>query len=394
MFVDPMVQEACHQAGISFKDKLTNKQLQSIGSNLRQLYSTLYGKNYHAFYAWSPGSSHSKILLLVYPDFLRLVVTSCNMMDIDTALGDNHWYIHDLRKLSSRATSEPSSFEAGFLAHLQALGTPDVFLDSIRGMYDYSTVKVHLVTSVPGVCAGIKAEKHGLLRLRHVIQALDLKLPEKESDELRLEICAASIGNLSAKWLNGFNDCALGQETIGVAGEGCAVPDLRLIYPSVGDVKKAHNSAQDAASNIGCHIRPWDNAPDGIKNIFHHYESKDTGRLFHQKLILAYNPRNTNAPPYYIYVGSANLSQSAWGALEQDKKGNEATCNTKLVKLNNFECGVVVPGHLIEGLLEPGTESWQSGIVPYVQTGKRYNLPKDRPWNGTFYFHTNLLFSF
>jgi len=93
-------------------------------------------------------------------------------------------------------------------------------------------------------------------------------------------------------------------------------------------------------------------------------------------------------------VGSANLSQSAWGALEQDKKGNEATCNTKLVKLNNFECGVVVPGHLIEGLLEPGTESWQSGIVPYVQTGKRYNLPKDRPWNGTFYFHTNLLFSF
>jgi hypothetical protein len=296
MFADPMVQEACHQAGISFKDKLTNKQLQSIGSNLRQLYSTLYGKNYHAFYAWSPGSSHSKILL-VYPDFLRLVVTSCNMMDIDTALGDNHWYIHDLRKLSSRATSEPSSFEAGLLAHLQALGTPDVFLDSIRGMYDYSTVKVHLVTSVPGVCAGIKAEKHGLLRLRHVIQALDLKLPEKESGELRLEICAASIGNLSAKWLNGFNDCALGQETIGVAGEGCAVPDLRLIYPSVGDVKKAHDSAQDAASNIGCHIRPWDNAPDRIKNIFHHYESKDTGRLFHQKLILASIPETQTLRP-------------------------------------------------------------------------------------------------
>jgi len=93
-------------------------------------------------------------------------------------------------------------------------------------------------------------------------------------------------------------------------------------------------------------------------------------------------------------VGSANLSQSAWGALEQGKKGNEATCNTKLVKLSNFECGVVIPGHLIEGLLEPGTESWQSGVVPYVQTGKRYNLPKDRPWNGAFYFQINLLFSF
>ena len=181
MFVDPMVREACDQAGISFKDKLTNKQLQSISSNLRELYSQRHGKNYHAFYAWSPGSSHSKILLLVYPGFLRLIVTSCNMIDIDTVLGDNHWYIHDLPKRSSRAASEPSSFEADLLAHLQALGTPDIFLGSIRGMYDYSAVKVHLVTSVPGVCAGVKAEKHGLLRLRCVIQDLDLKLLETEN---------------------------------------------------------------------------------------------------------------------------------------------------------------------------------------------------------------------
>ncbi|KAE8440788.1 hypothetical protein EG329_006566 [Mollisiaceae sp. DMI_Dod_QoI] len=315
-----------------------------ISSNLRQLYSNRYGKNYHAFYAWSPGSSHSKILILVYPEFLRLVIISCNMMDIDTVLGDNHWYIHDLPKISARAEPEPSSFEVDLLAHLQALCAPDVFLDSIRGVYDYSTVKVHLVTSVPGVCA-------------------------------------ASIGNLSAKWLNGFNDCALGNASIGVAGKDCAVPDLRLFYPSVGDVKKAHESTQDAASNIGCHTRPWDSVPNDIKNIFHHYESKDTGRLFHQKLILAYNPSDTNALPYYVYVGSANLSQSAWRALEQDKKANETTCNMKLIKMSNFECGVAIPGYLVEGLLEQGTESWQSGMVPYVQTAKRYDLPKDRPWN-------------
>ncbi|TVY86325.1 Tyrosyl-DNA phosphodiesterase, partial [Lachnellula willkommii] len=379
---DPMVKEACSEAGIPFKDSLSKRQLQSITSNLRNLYSQKYGKNYHAFYAWSSASSHSKILVLVYPGFLRIVITSCNMMNIDTMLGDNHWYIHDLPKLSSPATSEPSTFEAGLLAHLKALSTPDVFLDSIRGMYDYAAVKVHLVTSVPGVCAGVKAEAYGLLRLRRVIQDLDLKMPEKESGELRLEVCAASVGNLSAKWLNAFNDCALGKETIEVASEDCAVPDLKLFYPSIGDVKKAHESSQDAASNIGCHTRPWDKALDGIKNIFHHYDSKDTGRLFHQKLILAYNPRDTNAPPYYVYVGSANFSQSAWGALENDKKANTPpTCNIKLVKLINFECGVVIPGSLIESLLEPGTKNWQSGIVPYVQKGKRYDLPKDRPWN-------------
>ncbi|TVY67547.1 Tyrosyl-DNA phosphodiesterase [Lachnellula suecica] len=414
---DSMLEDACKQADISVKDKVPKMQLQSISDALCMLYKAEYGTNYHAFYAWSPGSSHSKILLLVYPDFLRLVITSCNMMNIDTKLGDNHWYIHDLPKLPSRTTPAPSSFEEGLMEHMRALSTPDSFLRSIEvwepkswdmslshglseiiliwiltpgaahtdsfltGMYDYSRVKVHLVTSVSGVCSGLKAEKHGLLRLRRVVQSLDLGLPKKESHGMRLEICAASIGNLSAKWLNGFNDCALGRQKIREASESCAVPDLKLFYPSVGDVDKAHASAKKAASNIGCHTRPWNNAPNEIKSIFHHYESKDTGYLFHQKLIMAYNPQDTEATPYYIYVGSANLSASAWGTLEHDKKSNDATCNTKLTKVNNFECGVVIPGHLIEALLETGTESWQSGIVPYVQTAKKYDLTKDRPWN-------------
>lgn len=143
-----------------------------------------------------------------------------------------------------------------------------------------------------------------------------------------------------------------------MAAEGCSVPPvLKIFYPSVSDVKKAHQSAQDAASNIGCHTRPWDSTPQEIKRLFHHYESKDVGRLFHQKFILAYNPKDSEAPPYYVYIGSSNLSQSAWGALDKDnsKKSNEVTCKMKVVKLANFECGVIIPGRLIEGLLEPGT---------------------------------------
>jgi len=376
---------ACAEAGIPLKDKFSKNQLQVIKPILARMYREQYGQNYHAFYAFSPGSSHSKILVLIYPDFLRLVITSCNLMDIDTIGGDNHWYIHDLPKRPSRATPEPSSFEADFLEHLRALDTPVTFLNSIQGMYDYSQVKVHLVTSVPGVCAGSKAENHGLLRLRRIVRTLGLKLSKLEKPELRLEICAASIGKLSAQWLNDFNDCALGKPIVGVPEY--VVPVLKLFYPSVGDVKKADPDAKEAASNIGCHLRPWDSAPTEVKNIFHHYESKDTGRLFHQKLILVYNPQDSSAPPYYVYVGSANFSSAAWGQLDEDLKKNRATCNTKLIKTSNFECGVVVPGSLIEGLLETGTESWQTGIVPYVQTTERYDLSKDRAWNSMCLFH-------
>ncbi|KAH7346799.1 tyrosyl-DNA phosphodiesterase-domain-containing protein [Rhexocercosporidium sp. MPI-PUGE-AT-0058] len=385
--MDPMTPEACRQAGVSFigqsgkADKIAKKTMPIIEPKLRDMYSTRLGINYHAFYAWSSGSSHSKILVLVYPKFLRLVITSCNMMNIDTVLGDNHWYIHDLPKRTSRSTSKPSSFEADLLSHLVALGTPKAFIESVQGMYNYSTVKVYLSTSVPGVCSGVKAEKHGLLRLRRVVLGLDLQFAKKEAKQVRLEVCAASIGKLSAKWLNCFNDCALGKESITTDSEDRAVPDLKLFYPTVGDVRSADASSQEAASNMGCHIHPWADAPNAVKRIFHHYQSKDEGKLFHQKLILAYNPQDTDAAPYFVYIGSANFSQSAWGAIEKDKKENKATGDVKLVKLANFECGVVIPGDIVKSLLEQGTLNWRSGIVPYEQSAASYNLPRDKPWN-------------
>lgn len=380
--MDEVVGQAATQAGVAIGEKLSKKQLESIGPTLRQLCHEQFGKNYHAFYAWSSGSCHSKILALVYPNFLRVVITSCNMMDVDTELNDNHWYIHDLPKLPAR--KDPSSdFETGLLAHLQALGTPQEFVDSIQGQYDYSTVKVKLVTSVPGVHSGAKADNHGLLRLRKIVKDLAPDLAKaKANKELRLEVCAASIGQLNAKWLDGFFDCAIGRKHIEVPEADCAVPsELKVFYPTSEDVNDKNGEPQPGSANIGCHIRPWVSAPKAVQDLFHHYHSKEPGRIFHQKLIMAYNPEDTAGLPHYVYVGSANLSQSAWGALENDKRGNEATNGLKLVKTANYECGVVVPGGLLESLLEPGTKSWQDGIVPYVQTAEKYDLSCDKPWN-------------
>lgn len=378
----PAIQEACSLAGIRFQEKVSRKQLDSLRPVLQRLHNQKYGKNIRTFYAWGSGSCHSKVLLLVYPTFMRIVITSCNMMDADTELGDNHWYIHDIPKRSSFSTESPAGFEADLLAHMAALGTPEAFLESISGVYDYSTVKVHLITSVPGMCSGARAEQHGLLRLRQSIRKMDLNLPEKLSlGELQIEVCTASVGNLSAKWLNGFYACALGRDTLETYDEIRRVPNIKIFYPTMRDVRNADEAARDAASNIGCHMRPWEKAPQEVKRIFHHYQSKDRGTLFHQKLILAYNARDSTQLPYYLYIGSANLSQSAWGALEHDKKGNESTSDKKLAKLANFECGVLVPGHLIKDLLEEGTEKWQEGIVPHVQDAMPYDLPRDKPWN-------------
>ncbi|KAI1340298.1 tyrosyl-DNA phosphodiesterase-domain-containing protein [Xylariaceae sp. FL0016] len=380
--MDEMIDVANDQARGSFNGKISRKELDSMRPALRQLYSQKYGSNFHVFHAWSPGCAHSKMLMLVYSNFMRIVITSCNMLLMDTDLNDNHWYIHDVPKLPKRSNATPYGFETDLLCHAEALGVPAEFLDTVRGVYDYSSVKVHLVTSVPGTHSGAKAERHGLLRLRHLVKKLDVDLLEQEKNgELNLEVCTASVGRLTAKWLNGFYDCALGTEAIAAMNDGCAVPGIKLFYPTRKDVQDADESAKDAAMSIGCHIHPWKDAPDAIRWLFHHYESKDHGRLFHQKFLLAYNSCNSSQLPYYIYMGSANLSQSAWGALEIDKRGNEATCGTKLVKMTNFECGVLVPGNLINDLLEPGTSSWQDGIVAHNQDASQWDIHKDKPWN-------------
>jgi len=370
---------------------MTKKEFQTVEPVLQQLSISQYGVNYKPFYAWSPGSSHSKILVLVYPGFLRLVITSCNLMNIDTIGGDNHWYIHDLPKLALRARVAAASFEDDFFTHLEALNTPSTFLSSIKGLYDFSKVKVHLITSTPGVKAGSEASKHGLLRLRQTVQSLNLNLASKPPSKLKLEVCMASIGNLKSKWLNEFRSCALGTPSPAVADPDDPVPDINLFYPSISDVRdKASASAREGASNIGCHLLPWNDAPTAIKQIFHHYESKDLGCLFHQKFILAYDPTGTDAneeaKPYYLYIGSANFSQSAWGELKEDKRASAAATNhTKLEKMKNFECGVIIPGDLVGPLLEVGTESWQEGVVCYDQRAARYELKKDRAWNGEFF---------
>lgn len=47
----------------------------------------------------------------------------------------------------------------------------------------------------------------------------------------------------------------------------------------------------------------WGNAREEIQRIFRHYKSKDPGKLFHMKLMIALNAKDRDAMPYYIYVG-------------------------------------------------------------------------------------------
>lgn len=112
--MDPELRTAVARAQVTHKGKISGKSLDACKPILRSIYKQKYGQNYCAFYPYCGGSAHSKIMCLVYAEFMRIVITSSNFMNTDLVLGDNHYYIHDLRKLAKPSNNVPRGFEADF----------------------------------------------------------------------------------------------------------------------------------------------------------------------------------------------------------------------------------------------------------------------------------------
>lgn len=60
--------------------------------------------------------------------------------------------------------------------------------------------------------------------------------------------------------------------------------------------------------------------------------------LSHNKLLFARGRRSEGKPFAWVYVGSANISESAWGGQKVLKSGSMGSLN-----IRNWECGVIMP---------------------------------------------------
>ncbi|KAJ7753929.1 tyrosyl-DNA phosphodiesterase-domain-containing protein [Mycena maculata] len=337
---------------------------------------TLDGENFKAIYPYVPGGCiHSKMMVLIYPDFLRLIITSANLIQSDVLFADNMWYIEDFPRLSSEAAEkyEETKFEATLIDHLEALGCPETFLEMYLNVaaFDFSAVKVHLVTSKRGSSSKEDAAENGQLALRRIVR--DKILQDYTDDtlpQMEFEVCVGSVGKLEVEGVvkSLLESCA-GNRQKSIEG----LPALKMIFPTL----------DDGAGNIGSHI-VWKslarNSAEYLKRIFYHYKSKDEGSLFHTKCILALRAGQPAALPLYIYLGSHNFSSGAWGKVVPEKCPAAAKKYgpVRLENVANFECGVVVKGEDIVGMLE--TTDWED-VVPYVRPSEanRYK-EEERPF--------------
>ena len=177
---------------------------------------------------------------------------------------------------------------------------------------------------------------------------------------------------------------------------------VRVHFPSARTVRRSRGGP-DAAGTITFRAE-WHARGSFPRGALHDHASARAGMLSHAKVLLAHaegggggdGERGTTA---WAYVGSANLSTSAWGRVVRDRASGEARLDVA-----NWECGVLVPVPPAE---EPDGAAFESGRrgnaggearlplhedgarlrrlfapvldVPFELPGKRYG-PGDEPW--------------
>lgn len=282
------------------------------------------------------GTHHTKMMLLLYKDGLRVIVHTANMVPSDWAQKTQAVWVGPLCPRLAPGSKDGDSetgFRADLLSYLSAYGDMHIneWCHYIR-THDFSAVKVFLVGSVPGRHTGLRKSCFGHLRLRNLLSQHG---PSKDlvSNHWPLVAQFSSIGSLGASaesWLLGEFLSSL-STTKGSVVTARSVP-LKLVFPSVDDVR-CSLEGYPAGASIPYSIVTADKQR-WLDSYFHRWKSDRLGRSAASPHIKTYTRLSPSSKQIaWLLVTSANLSKAAWGALE--KNGSQ-------LMIRSYELGVLL----------------------------------------------------
>ena len=275
------------------------------------------------------GCHHAKIMLLFYKDkSMRVVVSTANLYHDDW---DNRvqglWVSEKLPKMPSNPTEGESvtSFRSDLVDFLENYKNPTLqsHIDQVKSS-DFRSVKVFLITSIPGTHRGDAFGHHRLAKLLEKNSApVDSKHPIiMQSSSL------GNFGNSAASYLTGeilqsFSQPLRSQDKA----------QINLIYPTMQNVRDSH----DGILGGGC--LPYRQSAQNRQLWLNQYlyqwkcESRFCNRAMpHIKSYFCYCDEGL----YWFALTSHNMSKSAWGVKRENKRNRESTLN-----INSYEAGVV-----------------------------------------------------
>ncbi|KAF3059935.1 Tyrosyl-DNA phosphodiesterase 1 [Daldinia childiae] len=299
------------------------------------------------------GNMHSKLQLLKYPRYLRVVVPSGNLVPYDwgeTGVIENMVFLIDLPRLGdpgSRLSSKLGLFGEELCYFLRAQGLEESLVSSLKN-YDFSEAdRYRFVHTIGGSHVDDKWKQTGYCGLGRAVTSLGLNTTE----DIEIDFLASSLGSLKMDLISAIYYSAQGDDGMKEYGirnaQGRkskapmqAKPDLknkfRIYFPSCETVVQSRGG-KNAAGTICVQSKWWDSATFP-RELIHDCKSVRSGLLIHSKLMLVRHSNSGKSKAAFAYVGSANLSESAWGRLAKER----GTSNPKLT-CRNWECGVIVP---------------------------------------------------
>ncbi|XP_051215605.1 tyrosyl-DNA phosphodiesterase 1 isoform X7 [Lolium perenne] len=280
------------------------------------------------------GTHHSKAMLLVYPQGIRVVVHTANLIHVDWNNKSQGLWTQDFPWKDANDMNTNISFENDLVDYLRALKWPEFRLNlPVAGdvninaaffrKFDYSSSTVRLIGSVPGYHVGPNMKRWGHMKLRSVLEECVF---EKQFCKSPLIYQFSSLGSLDEKWMSEFA-CSL---SAGKAEDGSplGIGKPLIVWPTVEDVRC---SIEGYAAG-SCIPSPQKNVEkDFLRKYWSRWKADHVGRcraMPHIKTFTRYNGQNIA----WFLLTSSNLSKAAWGALQKN--------NTQLM-IRSYELGVL-----------------------------------------------------
>ncbi|PTB35286.1 hypothetical protein M441DRAFT_62912 [Trichoderma asperellum CBS 433.97] len=338
------------------------------------------------------GAMHSKLQLLKYPNHLRVVIPTGNLMPYDwgeTGVMENMVFLIDLPRLENPASPHastahshaPTRFYSELVYFLQATGVGEKMVASLAN-YDFSrTADIAFVHTIPGSHSAQSAQHIGYCGLAASVADLGLAT----SDPVDVDLVCASLGALNHQMVRAIYNACRGDDGIdefkkpgstssrsstknpteATSQEQLLRERFRIYFPTDHTVSKSrggrnvscdprviytagptnpvsfthlHGSANQSCA-ISNHIsfcnRPlinvkmtrtqaggticvqakWWRSPNFPRELVRDVISRDR-LLMHSKMIFVRrrvgDSQAIRQSPGWAYVGSANLSESAW----------------------------------------------------------------------------------
>uniref|UniRef100_G3QEJ3 Tyrosyl-DNA phosphodiesterase 1 n=1 Tax=Gorilla gorilla gorilla TaxID=9595 RepID=G3QEJ3_GORGO len=283
------------------------------------------------------GTHHTKMMLLLYEEGLRVVIHTSNLIHADWHQKTQGIWLSPLYPRIADGTHKsgesPTHFKADLISYLMAYNAPSLkeWIDVIH-KHDLSETNVYLIGSTPGRFQGSQKDNWGHFRLKKLLKDHASSMPNAESWPVVGQF--SSIGSLGAdesKWL-----CSEFKESMLTLGKESKTPGkssvpLYLIYPSVENVRTSLEG-YPAGGSLPYSIQTAEKQ-NWLHSYFHKWSAETSGRSNAMPHIKTYmRPSPDFSKIAWFLVTSANLSKAAWGALEKN--------GTQLM-IRSYELGVL-----------------------------------------------------